>query len=335
MSRADAFVPLAMTVRSGFPESFHFGAMVGLERDGAVAFVAGDPTVAIYPRSATKPMQALVMVQLGLQLPPELLALVCASHDGTPMHLELARRILATVGVDETSLSNTPGLPLDDTSSADIIRAGGGPTALQQNCSGKHAGMLATCVINGWSIEDYFDPTHPLQLAITDGFPALIGESVAHVGVDGCGTPAHVMSLVGLARAFRNIAVGAAGDAAAAVYEAMIRHPQIVGGEYRDVTTFIRHVPGLLAKDGADGVFAAALPDGRSVAVKIADGANRARPAVMVQALRALGVDMSSVEPLVRQPIMGHGLEVGELAAIAELSDVAGDETVFHHDERQ
>ena len=101
-----------------------------------------------------------------------------------------------------------------------------------------------------------------------------------------------MISLLGLARAFRTIATGAAGRAGDEVYAAMTAHPEMVGGDARDVTRFMRSVPGLMAKDGADGVFAAALPDGRAVALKIADGGDRARPAVMVAALRALGIDV-------------------------------------------
>ena len=97
----------------------------------------------------------------------------------------------------------------------------------------------------------------------------------------------------------------------------MTSHPELVGGDDRDVTKFMRNVPGLMAKDGADGVFAAALPDGRAVALKIADGADRARPPVMVAALRALGIDVSAVEPLVAEFVMGHGQRVGEVRAIA------------------
>src|SRR4051812_5422979 len=112
MSRADAFVPLAQTVRSGQPESTHFGVVVALNSDGTIAFSVGDPTVAIYPRSSNKPLQAATMVELGLSLPPELLALVCASHDGSPMHCEGVRRILASANLDERALMNTPDLPI-------------------------------------------------------------------------------------------------------------------------------------------------------------------------------------------------------------------------------
>jgi L-asparaginase II len=124
------------------------------------------------------------------------------------------------------------------------------------------------------------------------------------------------VSLLGLARAFRAIATGAAGAAGDDVYAAMTGSPELVGGETRDVTLLMRNVPGLMAKDGADGVYAAALPDGRAVAVKVADGGDRARPPVVVAALARLGVDTSAVAPVVAQRTMGHGRAVGEVRAI-------------------
>ena len=162
----------------------------------------------------------------------------------------------------------------------------------------------------------YLSPEHPLQQRITSTIADLAEEQCSHIGVDGCGAPAHVLSLLGLARGFRSIATGAAGPAGDAVYAAMTSHPEMVGGARRDVTHFMRFIPGLMAKDGADGVFAAALPDGRAVALKIADGGNRARPPVMVAALRALGVDTAAVEPLVTEWIIGHGKHVGEVRAV-------------------
>ena len=321
---ADPYVDLAETTRSGFVECVHRGAVVALDRDGSIAFAAGDPSVAVYPRSSTKPLQALAMVESGLRLPPDLLALVCASHGGTAVHLEGVRRILEGADLTEASLGNTPDLPLDGDASREVVRSGGGRTALQQNCSGKHAGMLATCVINGWPLESYLDENHPLQLAITALLPTMTEEAVIHIGVDGCGAPAHVMSLAGLARAFRNIAIGAAGDSSRQVAAAMSAHALLLGGAGRDVTELVQAVPGIVAKDGAEGVYAAALPDGRAVAIKVADGASRARPPLMLAALRALGVDVAAVEPLVRQTILGHGREVGEVRITAALRTALG-----------
>ena len=317
MPTPESFAPVAITSRSGLDESVHFGAVVALGPTGEIEFAIGDASAIVFPRSSNKPMQAVAMVRAGLSLPPDLLALVCASHDGTPMHTDRALRILATAGLDESALANTASLPLDTASAEAVLRAGGPRTSLLMNCSGKHSGMLATCVHNGWAHDpSYLAMDHPLQVAITDAIDELCDEPHAHIGIDGCGAPAHAMSLVGLARAFRAIAVGAAGAAGDEVYAAMTGHPEMVGGERRDVTAFMRHVPGLVAKDGADGVFAAALPDGRAIALKIADGGDRARPPVMVAAMQRLGIDTTAVAALVEEKIMGHGRQVGSVRAI-------------------
>jgi L-asparaginase II len=316
MATPDAFVPIAITDRNGFDESVHFGAAVILGPTGDVEYAAGDPRVVVYPRSSNKPAQAVAMVRHGLDLPDELLALVCASHDGAPVHLAGARRILATVGLDESALRNTPDLPLDDTHAQTVLRDGGGPTRLQMNCSGKHSGMLATCCINEWGLDDYLDQQHPLQLAITETLDELAGETPAHIGIDGCGAPAHAISLIGLARSLRSIATGDAGASGARVAAAMAAHPHMVGGERRDVTQLMRRVPGAVAKDGADGVFVVALHDGRSIALKVADGSDRARPPVMLALLDRAGVDVTAVAASLVSPIIGHGQPVGAVRAV-------------------
>ena len=321
-----AYQPLAVTYRSDVLESVHHAALVCLNRDGAIEFAVGDPDLPVFPRSSTKPLQAHAMVANGLDLPDELLALVCASHDGLPMHLDGARRILASVGLDESALANTPDMPLDDAEAERVTRAGGVKTSLQQNCSGKHSGMIATCVTAGWARDaSYLHPEHPLQQAITDGVPALTGDRVYGIGVDGCGAPAHVVSLVGLARSFRNMATGEAGEAGLRIHRAMTGHPEMVGGPTRDVTLLMRGVPGLMAKDGAEGVYAAALPDGRAVALKVADGANRPRPPLMRAALTVLGVDLAGVAPSTfESTVLGHGRRVGEVRLVGELAQRAG-----------
>ena len=322
----EAYQPLAVTYRSDVLESVHHAAVVGLDRDGSVAFAFGDVNLPVYPRSSTKPLQAHAMVSAGLDLPDDLLALVCASHDGRPMHLDGARRILSSVGLDETALANTADLPLDEGESMRVVREGGAPSPLQMNCSGKHAGMIATCVVNGWSHgADYLNVEHPLQTAITNGIPALIDAPVSGIGVDGCGAPAHVIPLIGLARAFRAMATGAAGEAGRRIHRAMSSNPDMVGGPDRDVSLFMCGIPGLMAKDGAEGVFAAALPDGRAVALKVADGANRPRPPLMRAALSALGVDISGVRPdAFASVLLGHGKPVGEVRIVGELARLAG-----------
>ncbi|MHB1129693.1 MAG: asparaginase [Ilumatobacteraceae bacterium] len=316
---SSAFVELATTTRSGRDESLHYGAVVTLGMDGSIEHELGDSSVVVYPRSSNKPIQATAMVSAGLALPPRLLALVCASHDGRPEHLAAVREILSTAKLTESALGNTPDFPLNIDASEAVLRRGGIRTALQMNCSGKHAGMLATCVHNDWSHDmSYLQFDHPLQQRITQMVFELSGEQATHIGVDGCGAPAHAMSLVGLARAFRAIVMSPEDSPAGAVAFAMRSHPEMVGGPTRDVTLLMQGISGLMAKDGADGVFAAALPDGRAVALKISDGANRARPPVMRAALQALGVDISGVDPRAfSSPIFGHGKPVGEVRVIA------------------
>ena len=301
-------MPVAVTSRSGVDESLHHGVVVGLDQQGDVAFAAGDPELGIYPRSAVKPLQAEALIAAGLDLPPELLALVCASHDGRPEHLTGVRRILAGAGLDDAALDNTPAWPVDDGATDELIRAGSSPSSLLQNCSGKHAGMLATCVINGWPTVGYLDVDHPLQTMIVAHLDAVTG-GVSHVGIDGCGAPTPVCSLRGLAAAVRQIALEGGP-----VYRAMTERPDMVGGPTRDVTRLMRAVPGLMAKEGAEGVYVAALPDGRAVALKIADGANRARVPVMVAALHTLGVEVSD-DSLI-EAVFGHGRRVGTVRSI-------------------
>ena len=302
---------VAVTTRNGIDESYHYGSVVVLGRSGEVEFTVGNPDIEIYGRSSNKPMQAVAMVRAGLDVPSELLALVCASHSGTPHHLSGVRALLALGGFDPDSLANTKDYPLDDAAAHDVVRAGGPKTALQMNCSGKHAGMLLTCRHNRWACDaSYLSPDHPLQRRVTDTIDELAGVDHTHIGVDGCGAPAHVLALSGLARAVRAIAIG--GSAAErAVFEAMTTHPFNVGGPDRDVTGFMQAIPGLVAKDGAEGVYVAALPDGRAVALKVADGGDRARPSVLAAALAGLGVDVLPARPAWSVTINGHGQPVG------------------------
>jgi len=309
------FVPIAVTSRSGHDESVHFGALVVLGPDGAVVEAMGNPDVAIFPRSANKPMQAVAMLRRGLDLPLRLVALVCASHDGLPMHRDGVREILASAGLDESALGNVPDYPLDADEARQVVRDGGGTNRVQMTCSGKHSGMVATCVRNGWAHDGYLDLDHPLQLHINDVIDEFTGTSCA-VGVDRCGAPAHVMTLTQLARSYRAIATGAAGPEGARVHEAMTSFPEMVAGPANDVTRFMRRVPGMLVKDGAEGVYAVALPDGRAVALKISDGSARARPAVVISALARVGLDLSDLTPSVSEPILGRGAPVGSIRSL-------------------
>ena len=297
----DAFAPIAVATRSGFDESLHHGAAVALDAGGSVVATVGDPDVVVYPRSCLKPLQAQAMVDLGLELPDDQLAVACASHAGSPLHLDTVRSILAAHGLGEDDLRNTPARPADAAASAV-------PSSIVQNCSGKHAAMLATCVVNGWPTDTYLEAEHPLQSAIVDALDRF-GCAVRHLGVDGCGAPTHALTLRDLAVAYATLASNGS-----VVSRAMRAHPVLVAGVDRDVTLWTEAVPGLVAKEGAAGVMAAGFDDGRAVAYKIADGSDQARRAVVPQALRVLGVDPDAeVLTRVRVPVLGHGREVGQV----------------------
>ncbi|HZI98398.1 MAG TPA: asparaginase [Actinomycetales bacterium] len=315
-----AAVPVAHVVRGGVVESVHHGHVVGLDATGAVAVRAGDVDVTLFARSSLKPLQAVAMLRAGLSLDDDLLALACASHNGEPAHLDGTRRILAGAHLDESALQNTPDLPLVADASLAWRSAGNGPSSLTQNCSGKHAAMLATCVAAGWDLATYRSPDHPLQGAVRSVVAELTGDAVEHTTVDGCGAPLYSCTLAGLARAFARIASAPAGSVEGRVAAAMSAHPFMVGGTGRDVTDLMAGVPGLVAKDGAEGVYACCLPDGRAVALKVLDGSQRPRPVVMVAALRALGVDAPALDDVGQVPVLGHGEPVGLVEAIELVS---------------
>ncbi|HYY10921.1 MAG TPA: asparaginase [Kineosporiaceae bacterium] len=307
---------LARVVRSGFVESVHHGTAVAIDADGDVVRSAGAPQAPIFPRSSNKPLQAVAMLRAGLPLDGHLLALGCASHSGERYHLDGVLRVLEAAGLDASALRNTPSFPLDEDERLAWRSARRPPSSLAQNCSGKHAAMLATCVENGWPTEHYLDPDHPLQRAITETVTDLAGEEVAAVGVDGCGAPVHAITPLGLAVAFARLAAAAPGTPEGRVADAVRLHPEWVGGTGRDVTRLVRGVPGIVAKDGAEGVYAAALPDGRAVAVKIADGGERPRAAVLATLLHRLGVEADVLDELLHVPVLGHGVPVGRVEVV-------------------
>ena len=307
---------LAEVVRSGFVEGGHRGSLVALAADGSRFLERGEPDAPVFPRSSNKPLQAVGLLERGLDLDGELLALAAASHSGEPFHLDGVRRVLASVGLDESDLQTPPDLPVDEVEKLAYVAAGGTASPLVMNCSGKHAAMLATCVANGWPTDTYCDPAHPLQLSLRATVERLAGESSVAVGVDGCGAPLFALSLTGLARAFAAVATAPPGTAEHRVAAAIRRHPEWLGGTRRDVTALVAGVPGLVAKDGAEGVYAAALPDGRAVALKIDDGAQRARPPVMAAALRALGVEAAVLDDQGTAALLGGGVPVGAVRPV-------------------
>ena len=314
-------VVVAEIVRSGFVEGHHYGSIVVLGRDGEADWSVGDVTSAMFPRSCNKPVQALAMLRAGLDLPPDLLALACASHSGEPFHLDGVRRILARAGLDESALQTPLDYPLDDVAREEWIRSGRERERVAMNCSGKHAAMLATCVVNGWDDATYLDPDHPLQVWIAKTFAELTGQPVEAVAVDGCGAPLLSTSLTGLARAFRTLAIAEEGFERR-VADAIRAHPQFTSGTRRDEAALLRAIPGAIGKAGAESCYAVAVPDGRAVALKADDGAARVRPVLMAAALERMGVpaepgvDGDAVRRTGVVELLGGGVPVGGIRSV-------------------
>jgi L-asparaginase II len=307
---------VAEVIRNGLVESRHHGAVLAIDADGADVLALGDVDAPMFPRSCAKPLQTVGMLRAGWAPgDDDQVVLACASHSGEPAHIAVVRRLLASAQLDPADLDNTPDLPLDPTAAWAVIRAGGGPDALHQNCSGKHAAMLVTCVVAGWPTAGYRAADHPLQRALRSTIEELAGETAAAVAVDGCGAPLFALTLRGLARAFGRLVTAPAGSAERRVAAAMRAAPFLLGGTGRDVTALMTAVDGIVAKDGAEGVYAAAMPDGRTVTLKIDDGAGRARAPVMTAALRRLDVDAPALAALASTPVLGHGEAVGEIRA--------------------
>ncbi len=280
----------------------------------------------MFPRSANTPMQAAAMVRSGLGLRGRLLALAAASHSGEDFHLAGVREILAGAGLDETALACPAALPLGESAAAAVLRGGGEPAPVYNNCSGKHAAMAATCVAAGWPVAGYHHPDHPLQTAIRQAVERLAAEPVAATGVDGCGAPLFALSLAGVARALRAMVLADPGSPERMVADAMRAHPEWTSGTGRPEHALMTAIPGLLVKAGAEGVQVFAFADGRAGAVKIADGARRAVTPVTVALLRALGIaagpcapdsiDQAALAGLSATTLLGGGAPVGAVRAV-------------------
>jgi len=306
---------LAEVVRSGFAESRHRGAVAALATDGTQVIGVGGTAVPVFPRSANKPLQAAGMLRCGLDLEGELLALAAASHSGEDFHVEGVRKILSGAGLCEDSLRCPAAWPLDLDAARRLIAAGGEPSRIRMNCSGKHAAMLATCVLNGWPTESYLAQGHPLQREILRTVEELAAERVTATGVDGCGAPLFALTLAGLARAFRAMMLAAPGTSERRVAEAMRAYPEWISGTNRDERLLMGAVPGLLVKGGAEGVLAFAFTDGRAGAIKIDDGMARGRIPVMVATLRLLGAVVP--DEFATVPVSGGDDVVGAVQAVA------------------
>ena len=258
-----------------------------LNADGSVHKTKGSVDMPIFPRSSVKCMQASAMVRNGLKLEPRLLALVEASHSGAQMHQAGVLEILANVGLNESDLQCAFDKPLGD---AERIAWGDkAATRLAMNCSGKHAGMLATCVANGWDIKTYLNADHPLQVAVLNEIESLVGTKVSNKTFDGCGAPLFAVTTRELATAIRNITISK-DPVHIEVMDAARAHPEMVAGEGRLTTRTMKSVPGLFMKEGAEAVEVASMADGRTLVYKISDGSWRAFGAIMHAALLEWGI---------------------------------------------
>ena len=299
---------LAELTRNGMVESIHTGHLVMLNADGSVYKTKGSSELPIFPRSSVKCMQASAMVRNGLKLTQKHLALTAASHSGSKMHQDAVLEILAGAGLDESALQNATDKPLGEVERANW---GSAPaTRLAMNCSGKHAGMLATCVVNGWDTKTYLEPTHPLQVAILKEIESMIGESVANKTFDGCGAPLFAMSSLGLAKGIHNFTISK-DPVHQEVFNACLQYPEMVAGEGRLTTRMMQAVPGLFMKEGAEGVEVASLKDGLTLVFKISDGSLRAFSTIIHAAFAEWGIDT----PEEQFNVYGGGAIVGGLRA--------------------
>ena len=301
-------VVLAELVRSDVVESVHRGYLVALNGDGSKNLVLGDSRQLIFPRSTIKSIQAAAMVRNGLDLEPRLLAFAASSHSGSAMHIAAVREILAMAGLDDSALQCMLDKPLGEIERREY---GDAPaTRIAMNCSGKHAAMLLTCFINKWPIENYLDPVHPLQVACHQELEELSGERITLTSTDGCGAPLFLISVMGLARAIRALAISTESRHSK-VFGASREFPEMVAGENRLSTQMMREVKGLYAKEGAEAVQVAAMPDGRTLVFKVSDGSMRPFKVLIHAGLKRLGIDSNYIS----EPVLGGSTVIGELRA--------------------
>lgn len=309
---------LVEVLRGGRIESVHRGAIAVFAPDGSPIASIGDPDQFIFLRSSAKPFQLAPFVASGRfdehELGSEALAIMAASHSGEDRHVRLVQEILRRAGLTSAVLQNQVHAPYDTTTAHRLIRDGEKPTVLRGNCSGKHAGMVLFAKASGWPIDGYWHPDHPVQRQALETISALADVPIERIAIatDGCGVPTFGMPLRGLAIAFARLAdPSAVADpplraALTRIRDAMMSHPELVGGEQRRIDTAVMRAwpKRVVSKGGAEGALAIGLPPGAlgkraplgegpmGVAAKIEDGnwARRAGDVVEVEILRQLGL---------------------------------------------
>jgi L-asparaginase II len=339
VSRSSPFARLARVTRGGEDESWHLGVVAVVTPEGRLVARVGDPSVATVIRSAAKPFQALSLLLAGgegsFDLSDADLALICASHSGTPEHAERAAALLARGGFGPEDLCCGAHEPMDAEAARALREAGREPTALHNNCSGKHAGMLLATKLLGQPADSYLEPGHPLQRASHSRVARFCGvpEETIGISVDGCGVPAYRLPVAAAARGYAVLADPDAAlsagpaisseEAAAAgqALRAMAAAPVMVAGPGRFTTRLIEVTGGrVVGKEGAEGFYAVAVrgPVALGVAVKVADGSGRCRDGVVLDLLRATGslsgdemARLSEYREPVRRNVVGR--EVGRV----------------------
>jgi L-asparaginase II len=308
---AEGSVELAVLERSGFEESRHVGAGVVVDASGVVLDAVGDPTASIYPRSTMKPFQALAVRRAGALFSGPELVMTTASHAGTPSHQALAEHMLASFDHVEDDLGCPPDMPFDRATAQTMT----GPRRLAMNCSGKHAGMLAACRVNGWDEATYLDMAHPLQQLVRSTVEEATGEVVDLVGTDGCGAPVFPLTLTGLARGLAGFVQRSDADTAA-LTDAVLANAWAIDGVGRANTVTIERL-GLVAKLGAEGVMVMAVPGGAAVVVKVLDGALRAGTLAALTLLQRNGLvpadGVADVLAATGEKVLGGGVPVGSV----------------------
>lgn len=295
MGVADAGVPLVEVIRGGIVESLHLGAIAAIDADGSVRWSAGDTGLITFPRSSLKPLQLLALVELGgverFGFQSDELAVMAGSHGGEVIHIERVQRILEKIEAPPEALMCGVQKPLN----AQVAS----PTALHNNCSGKHAGMLALARLLGAPLEDYINPSHRAQQAIREVLVDLLQVTTDKVviGMDGCSAPAYALPLHKMARGFALLGCARFAPewhraALQLVGDAMRQHPELVAATSGRVDTeLMRANPRLVAKSGAEGYFAVGHADGVGLTLKVIDGdaGGRARNLAVAMAVRRSG----------------------------------------------
>ncbi len=303
--------PLVEVTRGGITESRHRGHIVAVEPDGTIVAYLGAPETVTYLRSSAKPHQAIPLVASGAAdrfgFTEKEIALACGSHSGEPIHTEVAASMLRKIGLDPGALKCGVHEPFSPEVARQLREDGVEPNVLQNNCSGKHAGMLALAMHLGEPTETYDEPTNPVQLSIgksVSQFSGIAIEDIA-VGTDGCGVPVFGVTVKAMALMYaRLVATPAEFDeqtrnATARIVAAMTAYPELIGGTAdRLDTEIMRAAPGqLVSKVGAEGVYTVGIlpckdwPRGLGLALKIEDGDDhRARPTVVIESLRQLSI---------------------------------------------